>query len=564
MGQRWGLGPVFASEWLTITRRWQVYAGRMLFVGLLLFGLFCVWLAQVAGRPVGSIQEQAATGQAFFAAIVNVEFILIFAVTPTALAGAICADKERGNLLPMLLTDLSNAEIVLGKLAGRLVPVVGMVICTLPVLATGSLLGGIDPLALAGALVLGITLAILVGSIALVFSTHGTRTYEVVLATMGVEAIWLLSGPIWWQLREVFNWSNPPRWVRDLNPFDLAFAPYGRPTEIDWFDYAAFCALALGIAAGLIGLSIWRVRSAAVAGSEGRRSSRAAAGRSDRMAQLDRDPVGWYERHRRQPTRWMHNMVGAYFGFAILFGGIAIYDGIWPRPGFAYGWFPSYVVGFAVAIGLPLILLTAATSTSDERTRGSLDVLLAAPVSTRRIVMAKWWASLRPVALLVPIPTLVVLPLAWNTGRWLEATLIPAAIILWGALAASLGLALATWIPRPTRAVTAAVVLYTLGSLGWPVTMIALTGGDGPWCWPLTAISPYYNAFFATENIAEARHYWFVVEWFCLAWVVVHAVMAGGLLLAVLATFDRALGRVRERSTQSCQNSDLSKYHSGS
>ncbi len=549
MGQRWGLGPVFASEWLTITRRWQVYAGRMLFVGLLLFALACVWVAQVAGRPVGSIQEQAATGQGFFAAIVNVEFILIFAVVPVALAGAICHDKERGNLLPLLLTDLSNAEIVLGKLAGRLLPVVGMVVCTLPVLATGSLLGGIDPLALFGGLMVAITATILVGAVTLAFSTYGTRTVEVVLATMGVEAIWLLSEPIWWQARYVFNWPDLPRWVRDLHPFDIGFAPYGRPTEIAWYDYAVFCALTLGIAAALIGLAIARVRAVAVAGSDGPRPVRKGRQRADRMAQLDRDPVAWYERHRRQPTPWMRNMIATYFLFAILFGGLGIFEGLWPRLGVSYGWFSCYVVAFSVAIGLPLNLLAGATAMSDERARGSLDVLLATPVATRRIVLAKWWASFRPVVLLLPIPTLVVLPLAWQTGHWGEAALIPASIILWSASATSIGLALATWIHRPNRAVAAAVAVYVLGSLGWPVTVIALTGGWGLLCWGLTTVSPYYNAYFATEILANPNvNFPIDLHWICLSWVVLHALTAGGLLVAILATFDRAQGRVRERS----------------
>ena len=50
-----------------------------------------------------------------------------------------------GDLAHMLATDLSDAEIVLGKLAARLLPVLGLVGCTWPVLAITSLLGGIDP-----------------------------------------------------------------------------------------------------------------------------------------------------------------------------------------------------------------------------------------------------------------------------------------------------------------------------------------------------------------------------------------------------------------------------------
>src|SRR2546423_805291 len=38
---RWGLGPVFASEWLTTARRWQTYALRALFL-LALLAAFAV------------------------------------------------------------------------------------------------------------------------------------------------------------------------------------------------------------------------------------------------------------------------------------------------------------------------------------------------------------------------------------------------------------------------------------------------------------------------------------------------------------------------------------------
>ena len=176
------------------------------------------------------------------------------------------------------------------------------------------------------------------------------------------------------------------------------------------------------------------------------------------------------------PTPWMRNMVGGYFVAAVGFGLVAIDDGIWGRT-VAYGWFPAYVVAFAAAIGLPLVLLAAATSTVEERARGSLDVLLSTPLPTRQIVLAKWWAAFRQVAPLLPIPTLVVLPLAWTTGRWGMAALVPASLVAWAASTASLGLALATWVPRPARAVGASVGLYTCGVLGWPVLVLALTGG---------------------------------------------------------------------------------------
>ena len=40
-----GPGPVFVYEWLTTTRRWQLYAARAGFVGLVLVGMILAWAA---------------------------------------------------------------------------------------------------------------------------------------------------------------------------------------------------------------------------------------------------------------------------------------------------------------------------------------------------------------------------------------------------------------------------------------------------------------------------------------------------------------------------------------
>ena len=69
-------------------------------------------------------------------------------------------DRARGTLAHMLMTDLSDAEIVLGKLAARLLPVLGLVACTWPVMAISSLLGGIDPIALTLAFAIIVAMAV--------------------------------------------------------------------------------------------------------------------------------------------------------------------------------------------------------------------------------------------------------------------------------------------------------------------------------------------------------------------------------------------------------------------
>ena len=75
----------------------------------------------------------------------------------------------------MLATDLSNGEIVLGKLGVRLLPVLCLVACVLPLLAFSGLLGGIDPNAVLGSFLVATACAVLGCSLALALSVWGRK-----------------------------------------------------------------------------------------------------------------------------------------------------------------------------------------------------------------------------------------------------------------------------------------------------------------------------------------------------------------------------------------------------
>ena len=56
------------------------------------------------------------------------ELTLVLLAAPPATAGAVCLDKARGTLDHILATDLSDAEIVLGKLGVHVSSVLGLVL----------------------------------------------------------------------------------------------------------------------------------------------------------------------------------------------------------------------------------------------------------------------------------------------------------------------------------------------------------------------------------------------------------------------------------------------------
>ncbi len=137
MARRVGPGPVFIYESLIFARRRQLYAGRVLFVLAMLAGLWISWWNNVdtpgPGQPLGSrpgtLEALARAGVSFFYALAGIQLSMVLLVAPAATAGALCQDRARGILAQMATTDLSDSEIVLGKLFSRLAPILALLAC---------------------------------------------------------------------------------------------------------------------------------------------------------------------------------------------------------------------------------------------------------------------------------------------------------------------------------------------------------------------------------------------------------------------------------------------------
>ena len=543
-GLRPGLGPVFAYDWIAWSWRWQWYALRSLFATMLLAALILILCKPDVPPGPMTFRDLAKLGEAFYIAVIGTQLTLVLLVAPAATAGAICMDRSSGMLTHVLVTDLSDTEIVLGKLAARLVPVLGLVSCALPIMAILTLLGGVDPNALVGAFLVTVGIAVLGSSLAFLFSLWARNTHEAMLGTYAVWGIWLIGRPFVTLLNNSFGWTLrvPPR-IAD--PYFLAFSPYWYPGTVSLQDDVGVLAITTGIAAVLAAVAVFQLRAVCtrvnVAGKQKRRS------RIERISarlnpscylpgpSLDDNPVLWREWHRVRPSRWTR-VVGGLF----LIGAVTASVGaiVSPRATFAMAW----VNGLQVSIGMLLLSVTAATSLSEERVRGSLDVLMATTLSTREIVFGKWLGTFRLVPWLAILPVLVVL--CGDESKWFYIPTVLMTLLfvfVCGAAITGLGLAMATWCARPSRAVALTVSAYVLVAVGWLFTATLFRAGhEGE---GLMMGSPF---FFAGELAADRcnsggrREH---IGW-SVFWTLAYGMTALALLSATLATFNCCLGRV--------------------
>ena len=225
---------------------------------------------------------------------------------------------------------------------------------------------------------------------------------------------------------------------------------------------------------------------------------------------------------------------------------------------------------FQVGVGLLLLSVSAVTSLAEERLRGSLDVLLTTPLSTRSILAGKWGGAFRTVPQLLFAPALTSLLLACDSGRWIKYLLFLALLLAYSAVIVSLGLALATWLKRLGRAAASCVAGYVALAIGWPALVITLGLGivrvNDHVVLPLVIGSPLYGTLFGTMGLSgphrgpgDAVDIWIGVG----LWIAIYGALATFLFETTVATFDRCLGRVQatdlppyyRRGTSRCRGS---------
>ncbi len=556
MPNRIGLGPVYEFERLTQSRRWQVYAMRSGFGLALLITMGVIWFSGGHVTGSNSFKEYAKIGEAFFLGMTGMQIALVLLAAPAATAGAVCLDKQRGSLTHLLVTDLSDAEIVLGKLAARLGPVLGLLGGALPIVALASLFGGHRPRAPSGAFLISIGVAVLGCSIALTLSVWASKTSEVLLGTYAVLGIWLLAVPMASALGYSGRrrWSGP-EWIEACDPFRLALRPYIVPGSENVSGGAIFLVVSLALSAAMLGLATRKLRPVAA----NPRPPKVKKVRVTRIAKrpswmpavpipapsLDGNPVLWREWQRRTSSRWMRSIVILYALVSLVYSLLVIVPTAWT--GNAPAVFAAWTNAIVGSIGLLMLSVTASTSLAEERVRGSLDVLLCTPMSTRSIVWGKWLGTFRGAIPLAILPCLVALASGFSGGHFLAWILIPFYVIATAAAITSIGLAMATWQSRLGRAVAITVSIYLAVTVGW--LFFVLSFFNGP-IHSINFLSPFFalaeGTFILGQSGYPSGHY---LPGMTLS-IVAFSVVSSILLEATIRTFDRRLGRTPEGGTK--------------
>ena len=190
-------GPIIARELLTSPRPVRYYAARASFAALLFILMWTAWQALIGWREVREVGILARFGAVLFLLFMVMQLTLMLFFAPLAAATAVAFEKDRRTFVLLLMTDLRDVEIVLGKLAASLLQILTLLATGAPVFFLCLLLGGVSPGQVIDVLAVTLASGLVGGSLGLVVALWRDRTLQslvltvllVVLGLAGVEAV---------------------------------------------------------------------------------------------------------------------------------------------------------------------------------------------------------------------------------------------------------------------------------------------------------------------------------------------------------------------------------------
>lgn len=184
------LGPIFDREWYILPRRPSHFPTRVAYLGVLWVIAVTAWLSTGLWQARNSWRNRQAWASLFqILCLVQLTFLLFFSALSSA--SAVSLEKDRRTFILLLITDLRDYEIVLGKIFGSLLPIVFLLAGSAPVLALLLLLGGIAPFQVAQALVILAATSLVSGALGGLVALWREKTFQALALTTLILVLYL-------------------------------------------------------------------------------------------------------------------------------------------------------------------------------------------------------------------------------------------------------------------------------------------------------------------------------------------------------------------------------------
>jgi len=439
------VGPVFSREVVTAPRRPRFYVARAAYVATLLLLVCTCWLLLAGTQVVRNLSDMARFGAMLFQILAPLQLALGIFFSALLAASGVTQEKDRRTLVLLLLTNLTNSELVLGKLLASMLGVLVLLAAALPLFMISALFGGVSFEQIAR--VFGVTLAaaLVAGSIGSLLALWREKTFQTLALTVLVLVFWLAAGEV--LARSAGSWFGiaAESWAAVVSPWQailLATRPLVAAQKTIPFlgdavnGFLAFAGLVTVLinAVAVSMVRVWnpsrevRARSAEAEEAEsiwGMTEESAAAGQKakarnvhaagGRTREVWDNPIIW-----REIATWAYGrkVLAIRLGYLALvaLAAAGLYISKHSAEGLEMATAALLLVPLFV-MSLVLINAQAVTSVTTERDIRALDLLLVTDLSAKEFVFGKLGG------VFYNTKEMVLLPMALCVALWVAGVL---------------------------------------------------------------------------------------------------------------------------------------------
>jgi len=262
------IGPVFTREAVLAPRRPRTYIARVAYGLALLVLMSTAWLVLTGTQLIRDIGDLARFGTSLFQLLAPLQLAVAMFFSALLAASAVAQEKDRQTLILLLLTKLTNSELVLGKLMASLLHVLMLLATALPLFMLAALFGGISFGQIGRVYAVTVASVLVCGSLGSILALWREKTYQSLALTLLLLVLWLAAWRVVGAGLFGATWCGIPceSWAASFSPWDAvleASRPYlpshaasGLPgTPVHWY-----LVVAIGLSAILNGVAVAMVR----------------------------------------------------------------------------------------------------------------------------------------------------------------------------------------------------------------------------------------------------------------------------------------------------------------
>lgn len=382
-------GPLFVREALTSPRQLKHYLFRGGFLGAQFVLLYTAAQVTFGFQVVRNVSEIARFGELAFQILALVQLLLVMFFSVLFAAGNVAQEKDRRTLVLLLMTDLTDTELVLGKLCASLLVPVMLVAVSAPVFLFVYGLGGVLLAQIVWVLAVSLAAAVCAGAWGTLVAFWREKTFQTLAICLIGVVLWLVAVE---GLVILLQEPGVIRWIGPLNPLRTVLTILNPLNAPAWPETALLAVVELGLLAGAMVLAtVWQLRlwNPSRAVTEARKLAEAETERTRPPRPVWNAPVLWREMRTRAYGRKVAVIKAAYLSLAAL-AVLYVARGTEEQ---------TLVLGMVTPAGAAFVLLSfvalllvntqAVTSLTSERDANTLELLLVTELTAKEFVSGK-------------------------------------------------------------------------------------------------------------------------------------------------------------------------------